>query len=114
MVGLRPSHFYGTASDTVAIELDLGQLQVRYGEIKMPAAMMFGTADRVLDHKLHGLSMQGRIAGLELEMLDGLGHMLPFMARERAVAVIRRVADRAFAADQVLAKAEGSTGLRGA
>lgn len=98
MVGLRPSHFYGTASDTVAIELDLGQLQARYGEIRMPAAMMFGTADRVLDHKLHGLSMQGRIEGLELDVVDGLGHMLPFMATERAAALVRRVADRAFAA----------------
>jgi pimeloyl-ACP methyl ester carboxylesterase len=98
MVGLRPSHFYGTASDTVAIELDLGQLQARYGEIKMPAGMMFGTADRVLDHKLHGLSMQGRIEGLELEMVEGLGHMVPFMATERAAALIRRIADRAFAA----------------
>ena len=98
MVGLRPSHIYATSSDIVAIEKDLAAIQARYGDIGMPAGMMFGTADRVLDHKVHGLSMQGRIAGLELEMLDGQGHMLPFMAKERAAALIRRVADRAFAA----------------
>jgi pimeloyl-ACP methyl ester carboxylesterase len=98
MVGLRPSHIYAASSDIVAIEKDLAAIEARYGEIGMPAGMMFGTADRVLDHKVHGLSMQGRIARLELEMLDGQGHMLPFMAKEHAAALIRRIADTAFAA----------------
>ncbi len=31
MVGLRPSHFYATATDTVAIEHDLARIEARYG-----------------------------------------------------------------------------------
>ena len=98
MVGLRPSHFYATASDIVAIEHDLARIEARYGEIKVPAGILFGSADRVLDHKLHGIAMQSSIPGLDLEIVEGLGHMPQFVAKERVVAFIRRIAKRAFAA----------------
>ncbi len=96
MAGLRPSHFYATASDTVAIEHDLARLEGRYGEIRLPTGILFGSADRVLDHTTHGQAMQLVIPGLDLEIVEGLGHMPQFMAKERVVAFIRRMADRAF------------------
>lgn len=96
VLGLRPSHFYATASDIVAIEKDLGQIEKRYGEIAMPAAMMYGTEDRVLDHRRHGLPMRDRIGGLEFELLEGQGHMLQFMAPDRVAALVKRTAERAF------------------
>ena len=97
MLGLRPSHFYATASDIVAIEKDLGGIEKRYGEIAMPAALMFGNADKVLDHTRHGMPMPGRIAGLDFELLDGQGHMLQFTAVERVAETVKRTAARAFA-----------------
>jgi pimeloyl-ACP methyl ester carboxylesterase len=97
MLGLRPSHFFATASDIVAIEKDLGEIEARYGEISMPAALMFGTADRVLDHKHHGLRMRDKIAGLDFDLVEGHGHMLQFMASERVAEIIRRTAAKAFA-----------------
>jgi hypothetical protein len=63
----------------------------------MPAALMFGTADRVLDHKRHGVPMRDKVAGLDFDLADGQGHMLQFMARERVAEMIRRVAAKAFA-----------------
>lgn len=96
MLGLRPSHFFATSSDIVAIQEDLGAIEQRYGEITMPAAMMFGSADRVLDHKRHGLPMRDRIAGLDFELLEGQGHMLQFMAKDAVADMIRRTAARAF------------------
>lgn len=97
MLGLRPGQFFATASDIVAIELDLGAIEKRYGEITMPAALMFGSADRVLDHTHHGLPMQGKVPGLDFELLEGQGHMLQFMASEKVAAMIERTAARAFA-----------------
>jgi pimeloyl-ACP methyl ester carboxylesterase len=97
MLGLRPSHFFATASDIVAIEKDLPEIEARYGEITMPAAMMFGTADRVLDHKRHGIPMRDKVAGLDLDLAEGQGHMLPFTAKERVAELIRRIAAKAFA-----------------
>jgi pimeloyl-ACP methyl ester carboxylesterase len=97
MLGLRPSHFYATASDIVAIEKDLGAIEARYGEIGMPAAMMYGTADRVLDHRRHGLPMRDKIAGLDFDLVEGQGHMLQFTASERVAGLIKRAAAKAFA-----------------
>lgn len=94
--GLRPSHIYATATDVTAVEHDLRQIQERYGEIKIPAGLMFGAADRVLDHKMHGLSMRGKIAGLDLEIIEGMGHMPQFAETEKVIAFIRRMAKRAF------------------
>jgi pimeloyl-ACP methyl ester carboxylesterase len=96
MLGLRPSHFFATASDIVAIEKDLPEIERRYGEIGMPAALMYGTADRVLDYKRHGLPMKDKIAGLDFELAEGQGHMLPFMAKERVAGMIERIAAKAF------------------
>jgi pimeloyl-ACP methyl ester carboxylesterase len=97
MLGLRPSHFYATASDIVAIEKDLGEIEARYGEIRMPVALMFGTADRVLDHKRHALPMRDKVAGLDFELADGQGHMLQFTANDRVTELIKRMAAKAFA-----------------
>ena len=41
--------------------------------------------------------MKDRIAGLDLELLDGIGHMPQFVAADRVVAFIRRMAAKAFA-----------------
>jgi len=95
--GLRPSHFYATSSDLVATSTDMQRLEARYGEIKVPVGILFGTADRVLPYKPHGLAMKDKIAGLDLELADGIGHMVQFAATDQVVAFIRRMAAKAFA-----------------
>ncbi len=49
---LRPNHIYATSSYLVVIEKDLGDIDVRYEELKMPANVLFGTADWVIDYQL--------------------------------------------------------------
>jgi pimeloyl-ACP methyl ester carboxylesterase len=97
MSGLRPSHFYATSSDLVATAEDMPRFEARYGEIRVPVGILFGTADRVLSYEEHGTAMPDRIAGLELELVDGIGHMPQFVAADRVVAFIRRMATKAFA-----------------
>lgn len=98
-LGLRPSHFLATVGDFTALERDLPALESRYGEIaaaRLPVALMFGTADRVLDYRRHGLDLQGSLPGLEIELLEGVGHM-PLLSDTVAVAdFIRRAAARTF------------------
>ena len=96
-LGLRPSHVYATVSDFTAIEHDLPALQERYGEITVPAGILFGSADRVLDYQRHGLEMDGAIPGIEIEIAEGIGHMPHYAASDRVAAFIRRIAERAFA-----------------
>lgn len=94
-LGLRPSHFYATATDFVDARRDAAELEKRYGEITLPVGILFGTEDRVIDHQVHGLGMAGRIAGLELELAEGVGHMPQYAEPEKVADFIRRMAARA-------------------
>jgi hypothetical protein len=51
----------------------------------------------VLAHEENGVAMTDRITGLELELLEGIGHMPQYAATDAAVAFIRRMAAKAFA-----------------
>ncbi|RWM72047.1 MAG: alpha/beta hydrolase [Mesorhizobium sp.] len=95
--GLRPSHFYATSTDIVAIEHDLDRIEQRYGEITMPTGILFGASDRVLSIHIHGQPMAEKIRDLDFECVEGLGHMPQFIEPERVTAFIRRIAERAFA-----------------
>ena len=95
---LRPSHFYASSTDFVALEHELPRLEGRYGELVMPVGILYGTEDRVLDHRRQGLAMEGKVAGLDLEIVEGIGHMPQYAVTERVVAFIRRIAQKAFAA----------------
>lgn len=94
-LGLRPSHFYAASSDLVAVEKDLGAQDKRYGELRMPVGIIYGDQDRVLDFRRQGQEMADKVEGLDLEILEGVGHMPQFVEPDRVAAFIRRVGDRA-------------------
>jgi len=95
-LGLRPAHFYGSSTDVTDISGDYPALEQRYGEIKLPIGILFGTADKVLDYRANGLDMVGKIPGLDLELLEGVGHMPQFAEPKRTADFIRRMAAKAF------------------
>jgi pimeloyl-ACP methyl ester carboxylesterase len=97
LLGLRPSHFYAISTDFSAIEQDIAAQAARYGEIAVPVGILFGDRDRVLDHRQQGLAMQGRVEGLEVEILEGIGHMPQFVAAGKVADFVHRMATRAFA-----------------
>lgn len=97
-LGLRPRHFQNMVADLVAVGDDMPALAARYGELAMPAGLIFGSADMVLDHREHGEAFRDRVSGLDFELVEGIGHHPQYWARERVVAMIRRVAERAFGA----------------
>ncbi|PWK65794.1 alpha/beta hydrolase [Aminobacter sp. AP02] len=97
LAGLRRSHIYATSADLVAIERDLGDVEARYEEIAVPVGVLFGTSDRVIDYRLNGQSLTGRIRNMELDLVDGLGHMPQFIEPDRVAALIVRTAAKAFA-----------------
>lgn len=96
-LGLRPSHYFATSTDVVAIERDLGEIEKRYRDIAMPAGILFGTGDQVIGEAVHGEPMLDKVEGLDFERVEGLGHMPQFAVPERVVAFVQRIAARAFA-----------------
>ncbi|MBC8129165.1 MAG: alpha/beta fold hydrolase [Rhizobiaceae bacterium] len=97
LLGLRPKSFYATSTDFMAINHDLPAQEVRYAELAMPVGILFGTGDRILDHRRHGEAMAGKIARLELELVDGLGHMVQISEPDRVALFLRKMAGKTFA-----------------
>lgn len=95
-LGLRPSHFYATSTDFTAVELDIDKLSPRYGEIRLPVGILAGDRDQVLDTSQQTLPMRDAIAGVDIEILPGVGHMPQFVEPGKTAAFIRRMAARAF------------------
>lgn len=97
MSAVRPSHYYASATDFVAVGDTMKVLAPRYGTLTVPAGMVFGTADRVLEAERHGRALAAAMPGLDAVFLDGVGHMPQYSHAAEVEALIRRVAAKAFA-----------------
>ena len=93
LLGLRPSAFFATSSDMMAVADVLPGYMARYKSIDIPMAMLYGKGDRLLDYRAQGEAMKTVCPALDLELTEG-GHMLPMTQAERCVALVRRVAER--------------------
>ena len=94
LLSLRPSSFYNASTDMVQCGADLPGMIARYGSVAVPVGVLYGTADRILDHVANGVALSEKIPGLDLELCEGAGHMLPAVAPERTAAFIERTAAR--------------------
>jgi pimeloyl-ACP methyl ester carboxylesterase len=68
----------------------------RYPSLTVPAGILFGKGDKILDPRVHGQTTKDQIPGLEFELVEG-GHMLPVTAPNSVADFIRRFARRAVA-----------------
>ncbi len=94
LLGLRPSSFYAASTDLVEAGRDLPGMAARYASLRVPVGVLYGTGDRILDPVAHGHILARKIPGLELELVENAGHMLPLTAPERTVRFIEGVAAR--------------------
>ena len=92
LLGLRPRSFYSASTDMVAVNDDLPGMVARYSSLSLPVSILFGTDDGILDHRSHGTALQDKIAGVELKLLPGRGHMLPVTAPDETADWIRAMA----------------------
>jgi pimeloyl-ACP methyl ester carboxylesterase len=94
MLGLRPRGYFAASTDLVAVNDDLPGMVERYASLRLPVGILFGTGDRVLDHRRHGAACAACVPGLQLELVEG-GHMLPVTHPDRVAAFVRDVGRRA-------------------
>jgi len=94
MLGLRPRSFYSMSTDLMALTRDLGTFDSRYEQIRIPVGILYGSADRILDPKLQATPLRDKIPGLQLEVIEGGGHMMPITAPGRSADFIERQAAR--------------------
>jgi pimeloyl-ACP methyl ester carboxylesterase len=90
-LGLRPQSFYATSTDMEAVNDGFAEMIRRYPTLTVPAGILFGKGDQILDYRIHGLKTKDQIPKLDLELMEG-GHMLPVTAPEAVADFIRRMA----------------------
>ncbi|GAA5069446.1 alpha/beta hydrolase [Roseibacterium beibuensis] len=67
----------------------------RYGEIAVPVEIVHGDADETVQLRVHSIPLSQQIAGANLTVLDGIGHMPHHAVPEATDAAIDRTASRA-------------------
>ncbi|MES2178269.1 MAG: alpha/beta hydrolase [Gemmatimonadota bacterium] len=97
LLSLRPSAFVTASTDLMAIRDDLPGLVERCGTLRVPVGILYGTGDRVLDHRVHGEGIAARIPRLRLQLVPG-GHMLPLTAPDCVAGFVREIASSAISA----------------
>ncbi|HYA04971.1 MAG TPA: alpha/beta hydrolase [Xanthobacteraceae bacterium] len=99
LLSLRPKGFIGASRDLVEARRHIGDMTERYQDIAMPVGVLFGTADRILDPAEQGGALVAKVPGVDYELVEGAGHMLPFTRAEDCARFIARMAQRVNAAE---------------
>lgn len=91
ILGLRPRSFFNTSSDMRAVNFDLWKMAARYSSLRVPACILYGTNDEVLDYHVHGEGMKPKSPLISVELMPG-GHMLPIIAPDLTAKFIKAAA----------------------
>ena len=93
LLSMRPSHFVAAATDLDAAWQDIAEIQRRYGEVRLPVAVLYGRGDRILDPCEQGQALVDKLPAAHLELVDG-GHMLPVTQARTTASFIGTFAQR--------------------
>ena len=89
-LALRPKSYMAGSFELFHAPADMAALVARYGEMRLPVAILYGRQDAVLDPELNGVKTAGEIPGASLELIEG-GHMLPVCHADATAAWLRKV-----------------------
>ena len=90
-LAIRPEGFVSGAYEMGVAKEAMDVQAPRYGEVRVPVAILYAHGDALLDPELHGTDTAAAIPGAQVEMVEG-GHMLPVTHPELTEAWLRRVA----------------------
>ena len=91
---LRPAAFHANSRDIAVLHDAVTRQSARYGEIRLPAIVMGGDLDEVVWTDLHSRSFARDVAGAELIVLPGVGHLPQYARPERVLSAIEALAER--------------------
>ena len=92
---LRAESLRANAQQVNGLYPHIVEMSKRYGEISVPTEIVHGDADTIVPLKVHSIPLSQQIAGANLTVLDGIGHMPHHAAPEAVTAAIDRAARRA-------------------
>jgi pimeloyl-ACP methyl ester carboxylesterase len=89
---LRPSQLRASAAETAMMVPSAMALAKRYQELKVPAVIMSGTQDLIVDFSHNSERLSERIPDGELQLQPGVGHMTHYAHPEQVMAAIDSIA----------------------
>jgi pimeloyl-ACP methyl ester carboxylesterase len=95
---LRPGQIRSVASDSAIMVPAVAALRRRYAGLRCPLVIVAGAEDRFVDTGLQSGGLHRAVAGSELRVVPGAGHMVHHTDPGAVVAAIDRVASLAVAA----------------
>ena len=94
-MALRPWQIRAFAEDTATMVAAAASLHGRYGELRMPVAILAGEGDRIADPRRQAERLHREVPGSTLTLVPGEGHMLHHGVPGIVAAAIGSVARRA-------------------
>lgn len=91
-LALRPGSYAANAQDIDTLKPFLLRQSARYGTLKPPIRILHGDADSVVGLEIHSRALVAANPKVELEVVPGAGHLLHYVAQDRVVATIDRLA----------------------
>jgi pimeloyl-ACP methyl ester carboxylesterase len=93
-MALRPGQLRASAAETALMVPAAMSLAKRYPELKVPAVLIAGTQDRIVDFGHNSERLNERIPDSELQLQPGVGHMTHYANPEQVMAAIDAIAAR--------------------
>ena len=91
---LRPAAFHANSRDIAVLHDAVTRQSARYGEIRLPAVVMGGDRDEIVWTDLHSRSFARDVAGAELVVLPGVGHLPQYARPDLVLSAIEALAGR--------------------
>ncbi|MFT2213201.1 alpha/beta fold hydrolase [Rhizobium giardinii] len=105
-LALRPRSFRNNAIDVANLLDYVKRMSPRYREIKAPAVIITGDADRVVYPEIHSAQLHEDIAGSTLLRIHNLGHKPDYAATDVAIAALETLAGKTRDLEGVVRRAE--------
>jgi len=91
---LRPSQLRASAAEAALMVPAAAALAKRYPELKVPAVVMAGTQDKVVDFGHNSERLDERLPDSDLQLQPGVGHMTHYAHPDKVLAAIESIAGR--------------------
>lgn len=91
-MALRPKQIRANAAEAALMVPAAMSLSKRYAQLKVPAAILVGTQDKIIDFGHNSERLHERIGHGELDLQPGVGHMLHYAHPEKVMAAVDSIA----------------------
>lgn len=106
-LAFRPRAYEANMQDFAVMYDAVSRQSARYGEIRMPAAIVAGESDEIVWTDLHSRAFANAVFGAELILMPGIGHMPQYADGKTVLTEIEKLAEQSAASSLPLAERGG-------